>query len=303
MMTDQFPNLDISEVWRDEGFIIVKPRIGVGKLDAESSAIWQAQGIAAQVPALVEHYGIKTVWWDTITATARNCYDNFANISGGSVAFKAGDFKVLQSDWTNYGKAQTLIRSAVRKQLVNPPGGRNYHLWCTLHTATRSVEVGRDGSGNPIKQAVEMGPDAGGPSTVGDWGKEFSYVWRVYTVARKTGVKRYLQLDTMLDGKIEIKARTASGMGVVPTFIEIPSTFDGSVEAVRKALAYGGFDPSNPAKYGYVGGTVHGNQGVGKTLLTSAFLGLANTKPCLYIAADGDAEYLRSMWAEVKVAP
>ena len=305
-LREKYPTLDFRDTWWDNGICIVKPG-SRGVADAYGPMA-QSATISKSLPDICAMTGAKTVIWDTITADARRIVTEWAK-SGKHRTSKTRDFKVadpnnkgslltdfVAADWRDYGATQTHLREAVRDvQLLNPD--RNYHLIHVLHQESAKKPLGIDNDGNQIFQLVMHGPNAGGPGSVEAWGTEYQAVNRIFV----EGENRFIELNQFTDkAGVPFAARTNTGGKPLPSKTPIPSTADGARKVWAMICTEMGLDTTCPDKTGYYSGAIYGVQGCGKTRWVTAFLLLPETLPAIYVASDGDSEYLRSWWNELK---
>lgn len=298
--------IDYRDSWADLGIHIIKPKV-TGCRDAEGPMA-QAELIADQMSAMCRELGARTVIWDTLTASVKQMLDELAR-SGIHKTSTTKEFRVVVGndvltqrvtpDRRDYMMSQDHLRLAVRNRMLHDPA-RNYHLIHILHQETAKKSAGKDKDGEPIYIPTMHGPNGGGPGSVESWGTEYQAINRVFVEGVADKAKRYVQLSQFTDASgVPYAARTNVG-GNIPAKIEIPGDFAGAVkvwEAIARAMA---LDTERPDRTGYYSGAIYGVMGSGKTRWASAFLGLANALPCVYVAADGDSEYLRSFWNELK---
>jgi len=298
------PDLRYLDMWADEKIHIVKPKSsGVRTIDGPMA---QADLIAREAPSLCEELGCNLVIWDTATITVRACTEELAK-SGIHKTSTTKKYTVTDSagetvtnrvtpDRRDYFMSQTHLREAVRNQMLLDPN-RNFHLIHVLHQETAKKSAGKDSGGEPVYMATMHGPNGGGPGSVEAWGTEYRALNRIYVDQKGNHV---LQLQEMADKQgVPFAARTNTGTKT-PSTINIPDTFDKSVETWQQILKWMGIFPEDPRKGGYYSATLYGLMGSGKTRWASTLAGVPGVTGLLYIAADGDSEYLGSFWNELK---
>lgn len=298
-------DLDYRDMWADIGIHIIKPKTtGVNTVDGPMA---QSALIAREMPAICEELGAKTVIWDTVTATVRQCTTEIA-LSGVHQLSSTKKFKVADSDGAlavnavtkdrrDFGMSQQHVREAVRDAMLLDPK-RNYHLIHVMHQETAKKSAGKDAAGEPIYNPILHGPNGGGPGSVESWGTEYQAVNRVFTDPQG---KHYVQLAQYTDkAGVPYACRTNVGGNLPGNDALIPTDFAGAVALWAKIMDLMGIDTERPDRTGFYSGCPFGVMGSGKTRWVTAFLGLPNVLPCVYVAADGDSEFLRSLWDEIK---
>lgn len=295
-------DLNYSDAWADEGIHIIKPRTD-GPPESSTAAMSQCALIYSKLPEICAETGCNLVITDTVTALGtavfKESVDSGKHATSGSPRFNlsiGGDtLRLNTADRRDYGLVQKFLRDYVRDVPVKHPN-RNYHLIHATHTAESRIPIGKDSKGEAIFQTKGIGPAVGGPAAVEMWGTDFNFVHRVYVDGKG---KRHLQLQTMEEGGTPIWCRTNSG-GTTPVTIPIPDNFNDAVKGWEYLLKLMGVFLDNPAKGGYMSGTVIGAPMSGKTRWLSTLAGVPGITGILYIAADGNSEYLGSFWNEVK---
>ncbi len=296
------PDLNYSDAWADQGVHIIKPRTD-GAPESSTAAMSQFVTIAQNLPALCEETGCNLVVFDTVTAAGtsvfRESVDSGKHATGNSPKFNItigkDTLRMNTADRRDYGLVQKFLRDYVRDVPVKHPD-RNYHLLHVAHMAESRIPIGKDAKGEAIFQTKGYGPSVGGPAAVEMWGTDFTFVHRVYMDNKG---QRHLQIQTMEEGSVPIWCRTNSG-GKTPTTIPVPEEFEKAKDAWTYLLKLMGIFLDDPRKGGYMSGTLIGAPMSGKTRWMSTLAGLDGITGILYIAIDGNSEYLGSWWNEVK---
>lgn len=298
-------HLTYIDAFAGKGIHIIKPKDGPPK--TADGPVTQAETIARNLPDMCDELGCRLVIWDTMTAdsvrSVRELAQSGLHSSGKTKTFQVQDddgvlVRQNSGEWRDYGFVQERMRT-VREAVINHPG-RNYHFFCGMHQETATKSVGQDKEGNQIKAAIMHGPNAGGPSSVEHWGKEFQWaVHRLYVEKEKgKEAKRYLQVQPDTDrANVPFVARTNTGGAPLKSPIEIPDGLDGCTALWERLLDVTGVDLTNP--YDLIDYCLYGIMGTGKTFWLAAFLAaMRKVQPdagLLYIASDGGSERLRSI--------
>ena len=292
--------VDVNDAWAAEGIWTIKPRNG--EPGSDDGPIEQAGIIATIAGDICKEVGANVVIWDTMTATAVNMLTEESILRGKNASNPikhktsiGDDYYVPQLE--SRFMVQDMVRNNVRGVMIRP--SRNYHVIHIMHQETAKKMAGKDPKGNQLYAPSAHGCDAGGPGSVEKYGREFRAVHRIYVGADK---KRFVQLNQTLGvSKVPFLCQTRTGGKALPNEIEIPADSYEKALAIRQRIVDNiGLDLSNPKKYGYYSEALFALAGAGKTRWASTFLGLPGVTGCLYIAADGDSEWLGSFWDEVK---
>jgi hypothetical protein len=295
-------HIDLRDTWAKEGIWIVKPRAET--VGGERGATDQAALIASSMNDICAETGANVVIWDTITGSARAILNEQSELRAKQSSAKSikhtsrvGADHYVPSREARF-LTQDLLRLNIRDTMLMT---RKYHLVHILHQETAKKAAGKDQAGEQIFVPTAHGCNAGGPGSVELYGTEWQAVHRLYV--DKNG-QRKLQVNQYSDRNgVPFLCRTNTGGAPLPNDIDIPDNDYGKTLAIyAKILEAMGLDLAAPEKHGYFSLALHGLSGCGKTRLASTLLGLDGVTGCVYVAADGDSEYIRSFWNEVKQA-
>lgn len=305
-------HLDIRDTWADEGIWIVKPKHG--KAETADGPTDQASLIAMSMNDICEKTGANLVIWDTITGSARSILAEQSELRSKQSAAKTIQHKskVGANYYVPPREARFIVqdhlRLGVRDQMlhgVTKPDGslesRKYHLVHVAHQETAKKSAGKDSSGEAIYAPVAHGANAGGPASAELYGTEWQAVHRLWV--DKDG-KRKLQTNQYADRNgVPFLCQTRTGKKKLPDDIALPlDDFASNLKVAQAIVDNWGIDLSNPAKHGYFSMLLIGMAASGKTRWVSTFKALEGITGVVYVAADGDSEYIRSFWDEVKQA-
>ena len=305
-MTNFTPHkdIDLRDTWAKERVWIVKPRTD-GPPESSTNAMGNTSLITRAMPQLVTELGANLVIVDTVTAIVsavfKESVDSGKHVTGGSPKFNLIDsegnliHKLNTADRRDYGLAQKFARDYIRDGMLKDPR-RNYHLIHVAHIAESRIPIGKDSKGEAIFQTKGFGPSVGGPAAVEAWGTDYSAVNRVFLDEKG---RRHLQLQTMDVGGYPYWCRTNSG-GKTPTTLPIPDTAKGCLEVWNEKLRLMGIKLGEPEKYGYLAETLMGAPMSGKTRWLSTLALHPEITGIVYVAADGNSEFLSSWWNEIK---
>ena len=302
-MAELYEDLTLIRNWEAEGIYILKPRCGATA--TKDGPLYQATELAKRMPFIVDDLGAKTVCWDTITATGLEMLDEMAQSglhasSAGTKRMAVKDTNVgfFGTDRRDYLAVQSRLRMNVRLPLLKNPAkpSRDYHLWVLSHLTEKLKTIGQTKQGEAIQVPETVGPSVCGRANVEEWGKEFGAQWQVYL---DPAGKRRIRIDKEVIDKVTYMAHTRGGI-LRESSLPWPNSTAGMKDTMGRLLDIIHLDTANP-KTGYGSFSLGGLQGVGKTMAFSVFLMFPNTKPLIYVAADGDSEFIRPFADEVKV--
>ena len=230
---------------------------------------------------------IQTVIWDGFTNTAKSCKNEVAH-SGVNKDESTKNMVTQWSDskesilnlpgmnWRDYGMVQEFMRYDFRNQILASP--EPFHFLCVGHEVLNEPEG-------------EYGPDIGGPK---GWNFAGGVFEGVFWVGKK-GQKRLLAYEDLPRGAYKCKATLKKSpdliIGEGSGYIEIPDTYQGSVELIQELRAAQNSPLSRWLIYGGFDG--------GKTALSSAFMGTEGSGNALVVMADQQLG-LPTWWPETK---
>lgn len=271
-------NFDIR--WRYKNIIVVKPNVKAGDPFAEVASILDS-------PWHQPPFNAGTVVLDTITALANVFLDMSASegrYTNKPIQFGRGKNVVTIPTEGDYRVGQRLSQELADMALDVPMD--------VIFVGHVGVEAkGKKGdSGYSILRA---GMGTVGGAQVASYGGQFDqYVYLKHkTKQDKTSVVSQLVGDGIYSAKVREDGSTPP-----PQIVPVPNTLDEQRQWYADRMREAGIDVEDPKGTGWLRMGLYSEIGVGKTRLALS----APRGPIVYIAVDKGAEFLRSVYSELK---
>lgn len=279
MAKDPFEGMLISHPYRDV-YVVRAPLRGVDPYQEAARIVdapWR------------EHYGTETMVIDTIDAWATEFKDMSAEddvFAGkkGNIRFGKGKYEVAMSDRGDYQAGQKLVQ-----EITNLAFDQDMHLIVCAHVGIQAKTKGESG----IVRILRAGAATVGGAQVDTYGGQYDQYWRLKYKTKQEQTRLVCQFigDPIYNAKLREDGE------LPPPEVPVPNTLKEQREFWIKWLKRSGIDLDNPELTGWTRACLYGEIGTGKTRLGLSF----PKPPFIYVAVDANAEYLRSMYRELKV--
>jgi len=277
-----FEKFPITQPYKD--IFVVRP-------DLRSGDPYQAAAEMLDVPwSKIEGIQAGLVVVDTITAWAGTFRemsaedDAFAGKSG-NIRFGKGKHEFAMSGMGDYQAGQLLAQ-----ELTTLAFEQEAHVVFCAHVGIEGKSKSKDSG---LLTILRAGAATTGGATVGTYGGQFDQYWRLkYKSAQDTD-----HLVCQLRGDAVYGAKHREDGVLPPRDVPLPNTLAEQRKFWLTRLKEADVEIGNEALKGYTRAMLYGEIGTGKTRLALSH----PVRPVVYIAVDANAQFLRSMYRELKV--